>query len=201
MLMRERDLLEGVRERARPQLLYGITERVVTHSGNVYITINVDSDLRPFEVFLRIGRSDSVEQAHLEGLARVVSYCLRLGGDPIAIMNNLEGITSEPIWSDGELIRSAEDAVGKTLRKLLAGEYEEMLLSMRARDGVEAGAYQRRLPAIVERVEDSRSSPAVPVQSSGGGGGHWAVCPKCQGRAIPTEGCLHCLDCGYEKCS
>lgn len=189
-------MLEGVRERPRPRLLYGITECVDTHSGKMYITINVDDEsLRPFEVFLRIGRSDSVEQAHLEGLARIVSYCLRLGGDPHAIMDNLEGITSEPIWSDGVLIRSAEDGLGKVFRKFLAGEYDERLLAIRAMDGVRIEAYQQRLPVASE--EGAAAALSAPV----GGGGHWAVCPECQGRAIPTEGCLQCLDCGYEKCS
>lgn len=133
-----RVMLAGIRERTRPQSLYGVTECISTHSGNLYVTVNVDKDLRPFEVFLRIGRSNSVEQAHLEGLARIVSYCLRLGGDPDEIMSNLEGITSEPVWNAGTLVRSAEDGLGRMLRKVLAGEYDAMLLAMRDMDG--AGA-------------------------------------------------------------
>ena len=190
-------MLEGIKERPRPRLLYGITECVKTHSGNMYITLNVDDDLRPFEIFLRIGRSDPVEQAHLEGLARVVSYCLRLGGDPHSIMGNLEGITSEPIWSDGVLIRSAEDGLGKVFRKFLAGEYDDQLISMRAVDGVQLASYQRRLPVNPVEEDDALAVESADKRSAV----PWVICPQCNGRAMPVEGCLQCIDCDYEKCS
>ena len=56
---------QGVSERPRPRVLDGVTIKVVVGTGdeerplaNLYAQVNVDDDLRPFEVFLRLGHSD-----------------------------------------------------------------------------------------------------------------------------------------------
>ena len=68
--------------RVRPAVSAGVTVEVDTVGGKIFVTINVDEYKRPFEIFLRVGKCGEVEHAHLEGLARMVSYCLRIGGDP-----------------------------------------------------------------------------------------------------------------------
>lgn len=116
--------------RKRPQLAAGITPKVETVSGRMFVTVNVDEDWRPFEIFLRVGKCGEVEHAHLEGLARMVSYCLRIGGQVEGIIDQLTGITSEPVWDSGVLVRSAEDGVALVLRQLMDGEYDYLLERM-----------------------------------------------------------------------
>ena len=119
--------------RKRPRLAAGITPRVETVSGRMFVTVNVDEDWRPFEIFLRVGKCGEVEHAHLEGLARMVSYCLRIGGQVEGIIDQLRGITSEPVWERGVLVRSAEDGVALVLRQILHGEYDYLLERMLGR--------------------------------------------------------------------
>ena len=107
--------------RERPAAVLGITERVRTGHGTMYVTVNFDEDNRPFELFTAIGKAGGSEPAHLEGLSRLVTLCLRSGVDPNAIIYHLSGITSEPVWDNGVLIRSAEDGVAHVLRRHLKG--------------------------------------------------------------------------------
>ena len=139
--------------RVRPSVTVGLTVEVQTAGGKMFVTVNVDEHRRPMEVFLRVGKAGEIEHAHLEGLGRMISYCLRIGGDPEGVIDHLRGITSEPIWDRGILIRSAEDGVAYALHKVLAGEYDEQLDRMlgvideRARAAAMAHAEQHPLPA------------------------------------------------------
>ncbi len=123
--------------RVRPSVSAGVTVEVETVGGKMFVTINVDEYKRPFEIFLRVGKCGEVEHAHLEGLARMVSYCLRIGGDPEGVVEHLKGITSEPVWYKGVLIRSAEDGVAYAMRGLLDGQYDEQLDILLGRLGYE----------------------------------------------------------------
>ena len=113
--------------RVRPAAAPGITVEVETAGGKMFVTVNVDERRRPFEVFLRIGKAGEVEYAHLEGLGRMISYCLRIGGDPEGIIDHLKGITSEPVWHKGALIRSAEDGVAYVLHRIMSGYYDNLI--------------------------------------------------------------------------
>ncbi len=113
--------------RVRPAAAPGITVEVETAGGTMFVTVNVDEHRQPFEVFLRIGKAGEVEYAHLEGLGRMISYCLRIGGDPEGIIDHLKGITSEPVWHKGALIRSAEDGVAYVLHRIMSGYYDALI--------------------------------------------------------------------------
>ena len=103
--------------RERPSALLGLTEKVPTGHGTMYVTLNFDEDNKPFEMFTAIGKAGGGEPAHLEGLSRMISFILRCGHSPTQIIDQLNGITSEPVWHNGVLIRSAEDGIAHVLRK------------------------------------------------------------------------------------
>ena len=173
--------------RERPAAVLGITERVRTGHGTMYVTVNFDGDNRPFELFTAIGKAGGSEPAHLEGLSRLVTLCLRSGVDPNAIIYHLSGITSEPVWDNGVLIRSAEDGVAHVLRRHLNG------LNSPGTSGIESdGAAQLGLFTTPKFSEPSVEY--VPDMPLNGG------CPKCPGRVVHQEGCMRCLECGYTKC-
>ena len=115
----------GARE--RPRVVSGVTDEVMTAGGKLFVTLNADEDWRLFEVFIRVGKCGEIEYAHLEGLARMVSYSLRTGGRVEGIVDQLSGITSEPVWDRGVLVRSAEDGVAVVLRRFLHGDYDSLL--------------------------------------------------------------------------
>ena len=87
---------QALTPRPRPQEMVGITERVRTGHGNMYVTINFDSEGSPFEVFSALGKAGGCDSAQLEAISRLVSLSLRSGIDPEAVMEQLRGITCCP---------------------------------------------------------------------------------------------------------
>ena len=128
--------------RERPNVVMGVTERVRTGHGTMYVTLNFDEDGKPFELFTAIGKAGGSEPAHLEGLSRMISLCFRSGIAPEAIVDQLLGITSEPTWDGGVLIRSAEDGIARMIRRYL-GEGESRGAPS-ADKSAQAGLFPRR---------------------------------------------------------
>ena len=180
--------------RDRPSSVLGVTDRVRTGHGNMYVTITFDEDDRPFEVFTALGKAGGCDSANLEAVSRLVSLALRSGIAPDQIIGHLQGITCCPAWDDGNLIRSAPDAMASVLANHLANGHAT--IDAPAPDGTS----RLSRPSAVQ----PGLFPATPDRSGSGGGFIPAAlavrCPKCSGNLIPQEGCLNCLDCGYSKC-
>ena len=177
--------------RDRPTSVAGVTDRVRTGHGNMYVTITFDEEGKPFEVFTTLGKAGGCDSANLEAVSRLVSLALRSGIDPDQIVAHLQGITCCPAWDGGTLIRSAPDAMAHTLvnhihaaHRAVAGPSEEQQSTV-----VQAGLFPSTRRSNVPSNGNGHS------QAPSG-----ARCPKCSGRLIPQEGCLNCLDCGYSKC-
>ena len=95
----------------------GITDRVRTGHGTLFVTVNFDEQGRPFEVFSTSGKAGGCDAAHLDGLSRLISLALRSGIDPAQVVDQLRGTTCCPVWDGGTLVRSAEDAVALVLSR------------------------------------------------------------------------------------
>ena len=175
----------------RPTSVKGVTDRVRTGHGNMYVTITFDDGGKPFEVFTALGKAGGCDSANLEAVSRLVSLALRSGIDPDQIVAHLQGITCCPAWDGGTLIRSAPDAMAHTLVNHIHASHQAVV-----------GPSEQQQSTIVQPgLFPSTRRSNVPHN----GNGHTqspsgARCPKCSGRLIPQEGCLNCLDCGYSKC-
>jgi ribonucleoside-diphosphate reductase alpha chain len=110
--------LSGAKQiEARPDVLAGITERIRTGYGNLFITINSKDD-KPFEVFAQIGKSGWSTMADTEAICRLISVALRASVPVEAIIEQLAGIGGEsPLFQNGELIKSIPDAISMVLKK------------------------------------------------------------------------------------
>ncbi len=114
--------------RSRPAITKGITERVRTSCGNIYVTVNYD-DNGICEVFSAIGKTGGCASAQLEAITRLTSYALRSGIDVNAVVKQLAGIRCpSPIWDEGKLTLSCADAIAKTLKKHISRESPETQL-------------------------------------------------------------------------
>jgi len=101
----------------RPDTLRGITEKIKTGYGNLYVTINMKDD-RPFEVFATIGKSGYSTMADTEAICRMISLMLRSNIPVRHIIDQLQGIGgASPIFGHGEIISSIPDAIAKVLKK------------------------------------------------------------------------------------
>ncbi len=172
--------------RDRPQTTHGITERVRTGHGNMYVTVNFDEDNKPFELFGTLGKAGGCDSAQLEAISRLVSLALRSGIDPQHVIEQLRGITCCPAWDSGTLVRSSPDAVALALERHVTAEGEHR--AEPAQGPVRQSSMQMELL--------SHSGP------NGNGAGYSSVrkCPDCNAPVIFQEGCLMCVACGWNKC-
>lgn len=101
----------------RPETLHGITDKIKTGFGNLYVTINI-SQGKPFEVFAQIGKSGYDTMADTEAICRLISLALRSGVEVEDIIEQLQGIGGDSqVIATGGVIRSVPDAIAKVLRK------------------------------------------------------------------------------------
>ena len=101
----------------RPEILSGITEKIKTGYGNLYITVNI-KDGKPFEVFAHIGKSGYTTMADTEAICRLISLALRSHVPVGAIIRQLRGIGgSSQIFSGGSKITSIPDAIAQFLHR------------------------------------------------------------------------------------
>ena len=175
--------------RQRPPSIRGVTERVRTGHGNMYVTVNFDEEDRPFEVFGNLGKAGGCDSAQLEAISRLVSLALRSGIDPNAVLEQLRGITCCPAWDEGTLVRSGPDAVALALERHVPGDF-------RGRGQAGPDAVQMKFtPEVVKSLNGNG-------HANGHANGNPSArrCPDCNTPVIFQEGCLMCLSCGWNKC-
>lgn len=101
----------------RPASLTGITDKIKTGYGNLYVTIN-SLNGKPFEVFAQIGKSGYSTMADTEAICRLISLALRSGISVEKTIEQLIGIGgASPIFQEGGLVMSIPDAIAKVLNK------------------------------------------------------------------------------------
>ncbi len=101
----------------RPDVLEGITEKIKTGYGNLYVTVNM-RERRPFEVFAQIGKSGYSTMADTEAICRLISLSLRSGVAVDKVIRQLRGIGgSSPVFSGGSKVSSIPDAIAQVLQR------------------------------------------------------------------------------------
>ncbi|MBI4336451.1 MAG: vitamin B12-dependent ribonucleotide reductase [Chloroflexi bacterium] len=190
--------------RERPQTVRGVTERVRTGHGNMYVTVNFDDEGRPFEVFTVLGKAGGDESAHLEAVARLVSMALRAGVAPESVIEQLRGITCpHPAWEAGVLVSSAADALAIALSRAIGREGGRPVATqppLIAREAFTGGERQPLAAAVGKAEPPGLPQGASAYRGSGDGHPNWGRCPECSGVLVFQEGCLMCHECGYNKC-
>jgi ribonucleoside-diphosphate reductase alpha chain len=103
--------------RKRPKVTKGITERVSTGCGYIYVTVNFDEQ-GIAEVFSTLGKAGGCAAAQLEAISRLTSLALRSGVGLDSIVRHLRGIRCPSIaWEQGRAVISCADAIATVLQK------------------------------------------------------------------------------------
>ncbi len=190
-----------VEVRSRPDVLHGITQRIDTGYGKLYVNINEDEQGRPFELFANIGNSGGFTASFTESLAKTISTALRSGIDPREIADELQGIRSPKVaWDKGEQIQSIPDAIGTAMRRYLDGEIDKGYPQQRNLTELQE--------AEAEHQTDGGSSAVQPEQAASEAdseqvlaAGENPECPECGSMALYySEGCKTCEACGWSEC-
>ena len=171
----------GKSPRVRPTQTIGVTRRIRTGEGTLYITINEDEN-GLCEVFTTIGKAGGNAAAQSEAISRLISLSLRSGLDPKAIVRQLKGISGpNPTWEDGRLILSTPDAIGKALDDYL----NERKANISKNQGDNSLEKQPRITMAQDVPEDEGIM----------------ICTECHNHSVVNEGgCLTCRECGWSKC-
>ncbi len=195
----EAENLQRRAKRARPDTLRGITTRIETPLGTMFLNITEDDRSQPFEVFINLGKAGGAAMADAEAMGRLISLALRSGIPIREVHRQLRGIASDKAIGLGpNKVLSVPDAIGIALEKW-----------MREKQGV-----QQDLGGVlsVPPVEIVQPNPS-PLVNSGEAGqtqfGFDAVnrsesfigtCPDCGSSLEFAEGCAKCHVCGFSEC-
>jgi ribonucleoside-diphosphate reductase alpha chain len=173
-----------LRPRFRPGETQGVTKRIRTGEGSLYITINEDEH-GLCEVFTTIGKAGGNAAAQSEAISRLISLALRSGIDPKDVVNQLKGISGpNPTWENGQLILSTPDAIGKALESYLFAR------PVTAEDTPEE-VVKTRFTMV-----DNSPSQETPNYNSR----TMTTCPDCGSDIFHENGCVTCPSCGFSKC-
>jgi len=164
--------------------MQGVTRRMETSCGSLYVTVNQDETGRPFEVFTSMGKAGGCASSQSEAIGRLVSLGLRSGVDPDQIIRQLRGISCHlPRGVGVNRVSSCADAVAQALQRFFHPD---------AGQDADAGAI-----------------PSGAGHPGGETGRRWVdmgrlflrgACPECQGTLEQEGGCSVCRNCGFSDC-
>ena len=120
--------------RSRPRSLPSTTTKLQTEMGNLFVTVSVDEDGEPFEVFGFLGKGGSFQHGVTELACRLISLHLRRGTPVEEIIDQMQGIQEmQPFWNQLDDGRSVPvHGLGDGIAHILKGH-------LRAREEREAG--------------------------------------------------------------
>ncbi len=179
--MREHDRTR-IEPRHRPETTIGVTKKVNTGCGHLYVTINID-ETGPCEVFTQMGKVGGCASAQLEAIARLISLALRSNVKVESIVKQLRLIRCPaPMWSKGKKIHSCADAIANAIIEFLEQDGNGLKQT-------KEGKGKDQLKVIAESPSFDETTPVG------------SMCPECGATLEFKEGCKSCPICGWSKCS
>jgi ribonucleoside-diphosphate reductase alpha chain len=198
----EAENLQRRAKRARPDTLRGITTRIETPLGTMFLNITEDEKGQPFEVFINLGKAGGAAMADAEAIGRLISLALRSGIPIREIHRQLRGIASDKAIGLGpNKVLSVPDAIGIALEKWMRekqGVQQDLLAASSSAPPVDVVQPVSQSTPVVNSGDASQSQfrfDAVNRSESFIG-----TCPDCGSSLEFAEGCAKCHVCGFSEC-
>jgi ribonucleoside-diphosphate reductase alpha chain len=186
--------------RERPDKLRGVTRKMLSPLGTLYVTINEDEKGRPFEVFTTLGKAGGAAMADAEAISRLISLALRSGVPLSTISKQLRGISCDRAVGFGaKKILSVPDAVALAIEEYLVekeGEQQVLPLTDPQTGSKGNGGTQSAEPPDISRAlfDDPTKHFGRDIKA------FIETCPDCGFSLQFAEGCMKCTACGYSEC-
>lgn len=186
--------------RERPDILRGVTRKMLSPLGTLYVTINEDEKGRPFEVFTTLGKAGGAAMADAEAISRLISLALRSGVPLSTISKQLRGISCDRAVGFGaKKILSVPDAVALAIEEYLVekeGEQQVLPLTDPQTGSKGNGGTQSAEPPNIRKglFDDPTKHFGRDIKA------FIETCPDCGFSLQFAEGCMKCTACGYSEC-
>jgi ribonucleoside-diphosphate reductase alpha chain len=197
----EAENLQSRKKRARPNTLRGMTTRIETPLGTMFVNITEDEKGQPFEVFINLGKAGGAAMADVEAIGRLISLSLRSGIPIKEVHRQLRGIASDRAIGLGpNKVMSVPDAIGIALENWMRekqGIQQELLKAESGTQGAPGGS-------VTSSSTVNAGSTAMQAQYEfekvSGAETFIGTCPDCGSSMEFAEGCAKCHVCGYSEC-
>lgn len=182
-------------KRQRPAALRGMTRRMPSPLGDLYVTVNEDDSGKAFEVFATLGKAGGAAMADVEAIGRLISLGLRSGIPLAEVIQQMRGISCDRAVGLGpNKVLSVPDAIAQALaqhEKEKLGVQQELL-----------PVAQHPLPAAPAHIVSQSQAAAQASMSFDYNPAETFIgtCPECSSDLQFSEGCVKCLSCGYSEC-
>ena len=182
--------------RKRPIYTRGMTVKIRTGCGNIYVTINEDEE-GLCEVFAQLGKTGGCPASQTEANARLISLSLRSGIEVHSVIRELRGIRCpSPIRVKEGFVLSCSDAIGIALETYL-NEF-----SQREKENKEKKVSSLKInnQNVSEFMKSASSKKRSENAYSMVEAKNPVICPDCGSQMFYVEGCSLCPICGFSKC-
>ena len=178
--------------RQRPSVLRGVTRKIESPLGAMYVTINEDEQGRPFEAFVALGKAGGPAMADAEAIGRLISLALRSGILLGEVHRQLRGISSDRTVGFGPAkVLSSPDAIAQVIERYLEekeGVQQSLPIQEVGAAKTSNGGIQTAERPVLQRFEEEAARTFI------------GACPDCGTGLVFEEGCAKCHACGYSEC-
>jgi ribonucleoside-diphosphate reductase alpha chain len=99
----------------RPRTLTGVTKKIRTGHGSMYVTMN-DDEFGPRECFVILGKPGGTAAAFSDALGRMITMALTHGASPAEVVHQLRGIQDgHPAGVGPNAVLSVPDGVARAM--------------------------------------------------------------------------------------
>ncbi|OGY86848.1 MAG: ribonucleoside-diphosphate reductase, adenosylcobalamin-dependent [Candidatus Kerfeldbacteria bacterium RIFOXYA2_FULL_38_24] len=191
--------------RIRPEVLSGLTYKIKTGYGTLYVTINQDDQGKPFEIFATTGKAGGFFAAKSEAICRLASLALRSGIPAENIIDQLKGIRGPmTAWGKNGQVLSIADAIAQVLSTHITSAQEQLKLKYNEESalGQNKTIFEEAIAVDAQATTTATAHPqSVNYSASIADNGFAPECPDCGNILAMAEGCMTCHACGYSKCT
>lgn len=180
--------------RPRGEVAFGVTKKVMTGCGNLYVTVNEDAAGRPLEIFTQMGKAGGCAASQCEAIGRMASLSLRSGIEVREIVDQVKGIRCHlPAGFGANKVTSCADAMGHAVEWYIGYKNStgQSHILGGGDGGVDIDGAHNFTAATIG--DDMSSSESAYIEASG-------ACPDCGGTVEHADGCVVCRGCGYSEC-